>query len=405
MSQLFNKNILLGVSGSIAAYKSAELLRLFQEAGAEVRVIMTESAMEFVGALTFQALSGFPVHRQLVDEEAEAGMGHIELARWADALVIAPASANCIATLAQGRADDLLSAISLATPAPIAIAPAMNQNMWINSATQANISTIIKREITVLGPETGEQACGDVGPGRMLQPQQICQQVAQLFQTGSLSGLKVLVSAGPTREAIDPVRYISNRSSGKMGFALANAVIEAGAKCSLIAGPVHLDTPDKVQRINVVSTAQMHQAIMDQAGEHDIFISTAAVSDYRPATAAEQKLKKTADALSLELIKNPDILSDVTQQFPKLFTVGFAAETHELEKYAQGKLEKKSLDMVAANLVSDQSGQQGFDADNNELTVYWKNAHTVESRQLPLTGKHRLARQLVQLISECYKIA
>lgn len=397
MNSLFNKNILLGVTGSIAAYKAAELLRLLQEAGATVQVVMTDSAMEFVGPLTFQALSGFPVHHRLVDVEAEAGMGHIELARWADALVIAPASANCIAKLAQGKADDLLSAISLATPAPIAAAPAMNQNMWTNSVTQENIITLKKREITILGPDVGQQACGDLGPGRLLEPAKLAEQISRLFQSGCLSGVNVLISAGPTREAIDPVRFISNRSSGKMGFALAQAVVEAGGRCTLVSGPVQLQTPPRVQRQDVVSAQQMHRAVLDLVPDHQLFISTAAVSDYRPATVQSQKIKKHKDSLSIELVKNPDILADVSAKFPQLFTVGFAAETEDLEKYALEKLGNKALNMVAANQVGE---NQGFDSDMNALSVFWNSPQGLQSVHLPQSSKSQIARRLLALIAE-----
>ncbi|MDH5325399.1 MAG: bifunctional phosphopantothenoylcysteine decarboxylase/phosphopantothenate--cysteine ligase CoaBC [Gammaproteobacteria bacterium] len=402
MSTLSNKNIILGVTGSIAAYKAAELLRLLQAAGATVRVVMTPAATEFVAPLTFQALSGFPVHQHLLDEEAEAGMGHIELARWGDALVIAPASANSIAGLAQGSADTLLSALSLATTAPVAVAPAMNQHMWINSVTQDNIATLKKRQITILGPDEGEQACGDIGPGRMLQPQAICQAIEQLFRPGSLNGVRVLVSAGPTREALDPVRYLSNRSSGKMGFALARAAVEAGAHCTLVSGPVFLQTPEpnKVKRIDVVSAAQMHEAVLQQAPQHHIFISAAAVADYRPVSTQTQKMKKSSETLTLELQRNPDILSDVAQQFPQVFTVGFAAETQDLEQYAQDKLHRKNLNMIAANLVGE---KQGFDAEDNALNVYWIQGEEKRYEAIAPANKSLVARQLIALIAAIYK--
>ncbi|MGD8591769.1 MAG: bifunctional phosphopantothenoylcysteine decarboxylase/phosphopantothenate--cysteine ligase CoaBC [Gammaproteobacteria bacterium] len=394
MKSLSNKHILLGITGSIAAYKAAELVRELKKAGAQVRVAMTESACEFVTPLTFQALSGNPVHTQLLDEQAEAGMGHIELARWTDALLIAPASADFIARLAQGRADDLLSAVCLACEAPIAVAPAMNKHMWSNPATQANVVTLKSRNIAIYGPAQGEQACGDVGEGRMLEAPELAELVSQRFQTGALSGKTVLVTAGPTWEAIDPVRFIANRSSGKMGFAIAQAAIEAGARAVLIAGPVQLPTPPDAQRINVRSAQQMYDAVMQHIDNCDIFISTAAVADYRPEKPASQKMKKDAVTLNIQLVKNPDILAEVARQYPQVFTVGFAAETHDVEHYAQGKLQAKSLNMIAANQVG--NGELGFESEQNALSVYWHGG----KQELPRTSKSHLARQLISLIAE-----
>jgi phosphopantothenoylcysteine decarboxylase/phosphopantothenate--cysteine ligase len=398
MNSLSNKHILVGVTGSIAAYKAAELVRELKRAGAQVRVAMTEGARGFITPLTFQALSGNPVHTQLLDEQAEAGMGHIELARWTDAILIAPASADFIARLAQGRADDLLSAVCLACESPIAVAPAMNKHMWSNAATQANVVTLKSRNIAILGPAEGEQACGDVGEGRMLEVPQLVELLSRRFQTGTLSGKTVLVTAGPTWEAIDPVRFIANRSSGKMGFAIAQAAAEAGARTRLIAGPVHLPTPENVQRTDVRSAQQMYDAVMQQINDCDIFISTAAVADYRPKHPASQKRKKDADSISIELVKNPDILAEVSRQYPKIFTVGFAAETHNLEHYAQSKLETKRLNMIAANRVGE--GEVGFESDNNALYVYWSD----DAKEFPQASKNQLARQLISLIAERFSV-
>jgi phosphopantothenoylcysteine decarboxylase/phosphopantothenate--cysteine ligase len=397
MNSLFNKHILIGVTGSIAAYKAAELVRQLKKAGAQVRVAMTDSACQFITPLTFQALCGNPVHTQLLDTQAEAGMGHIELARWTDALLIAPATADFIARLAQGRADDLLSAVCLACEAPIAVAPAMNKHMWTKPATQANVVTLQSRNIAIFGPAEGEQACGDVGDGRLLEPLELVDQLSRSLQTNKLSGKTVMVTAGPTWEAIDPVRFIANRSSGKMGFAIAQAAQEAGARTLLISGPVHLPTPAGVERHDVRSAQQMYEAVMKNVSGCDIFIATAAVADYRPKNAAEQKIKKDADNLSLELVKNPDILAEVSRQFPGIFTVGFAAETENIEQYARTKLENKSLRMIAANRVGD---NQGFESDSNTLSVFWKQG----GKELHQARKTVLARQLIELIADHYRI-
>ncbi|HHI93012.1 MAG TPA: bifunctional phosphopantothenoylcysteine decarboxylase/phosphopantothenate--cysteine ligase CoaBC [Gammaproteobacteria bacterium] len=393
MISLNNKRILLGVSGSIAAYKSAELVRRLKEANAEVRVVLTKGGAEFVTPLTFQALSGNPAHTNLLDTETEAAMGHIELARWADAILIAPASANFIARLAQGRADDLLSAICLATSSTVAIAPAMNQQMWANAATQENLQQLKQRDILQFGPGDGNQACGETGPGRMLEASQLAAHVAEIFETGLLSEDTVLLIAGPTQEAIDPVRYLSNRSSGKMGYAIAQAAAEAGAKVILISGPTSLATPPRVERINVRSAQQMFDAVMQHVAHSDIFISAAAVADYRPVRIAGQKIKKTEDTLTLELQRNPDILAEVAALKNAPFTVGFAAETENLEQYAREKLARKGIDMIAANLVGEDIA---FEADENTLLVL-----TAENKQpLARASKFILGRQLIDIIAK-----
>lgn len=392
MQRLLNKRVLLGVSGGIAAYKSAELIRRLRDAGAEVRVVMTQAAREFITPLTLQALSGHPVHGDLLDPAAEAAMGHIELARWADIVLIAPATADLMARLAQGRGDDLLTTLVLASDAPLAIAPAMNQAMWRDPATQANLDTLLQRGVKVFGPAAGEQACGDIGPGRMLEPTDIAMQVADCFERGALAGLHVLINAGPTREAIDPVRYISNHSSGKMGFALAEAAAEAGARVTLVAGPVHLPTPNRVQRVDVVSAQDMLEACL-AALPADIFIASAAVADYRPAQVANAKMKKdpqSNDGMQLLLERNPDILATLAQHEQRPWCVGFAAETHDLLAYARDKLERKNLDLIVANDVS-QAGI-GFNGDNNAVTLIDRTLHELN---LPSTSKTKLARQIV----------
>jgi phosphopantothenoylcysteine decarboxylase/phosphopantothenate--cysteine ligase len=397
MLQLNNKQILLGVTGGIAAYKAAELIRRLKDAGADVRVVMTRGAQQFITPLTLQALSGNPVHTDLLDPAAEAGMGHIELARWADLVLVAPATADFMARLAQGRADDLLTTLCLASDASVAIAPAMNQGMWRDAATQANLATLQDKGVRAWGPGDGSQACGDVGPGRMLEPEELAELAASQFQSRALDGIRLVITAGPTREAIDPVRYISNHSSGKMGFALAEAAVEAGATVTLIAGPVSLATPDHVQRIDVESAQQMHKAAMD-AGRHcDIFIASAAVADYRVATIAEQKIKKHGDTMQLELVKNPDIVASVAAGSVKPFVVGFAAETEKLVEHARAKLNNKQLDLVIANDVANQ--QIGFNSDDNAVTLVWPDGEQV----LPQASKRQLARQLVAAIAQRYQ--
>jgi len=401
MERLQNKRILLGVTGSIAAYKAGEVVRRLRDAGAEVRVVMTEGARAFVTPLTFQALSGNPVYQDLLDAEAEAGMGHIELSRWADAILIAPASADFMARLRQGRAADLLTAICLASNVPLALAPAMNVNMWEDAATQDNVKILQQRGMVMLGPDQGEQACGDVGSGRMLEPLTMVQQFAELFSSGSLTGKTVMITAGPTQEAIDPVRYLSNHSSGKMGFALAQAAAEAGARVILVAGPVQQNTPPHVERLDVVSAQDMYDAVMKDIDEVDIFIASAAVADYRPLQVANDKVKKQAKTLTLELERTPDILALVKQQNPSIFCVGFAAETNDLEHYAKGKLLNKGIEMVAANWVgaAAEETQGTFDSDTNALKVFWQGGEV----ELAVTTKSRIARELINLIVPQYE--
>lgn len=395
MTSLANKQILLGVTGGIAAYKSADLVRRLQDAGASVQVVMTPAAQEFITPLTLQALSGNPVHTQLLDPEAEAGMGHIQLARWADLVLIAPATADFMARLTQGMGNDLLTSICLATAAPIAIAPAMNQGMWRNEATQSNLDALIKRKVHIFGPADGGQACGDIGPGRMLEPLQLVDAAASLFSCGSLAGKKVVITAGPTREAIDPVRYLSNHSSGKMGYALAQAAAEAGAHTVLISGPTQLAAPAQVKRIDVVTAQEMHLASLQEAQGCDLFIAAAAVADYRPAQIATQKMKKDAnDTLSLILVKNPDIVATIAALEPKPFTVGFAAESENLLEYARAKLVRKNLDLVIANNISDRN--IGFNSDDNAVTL------VEETRAIEISqrSKHQLARELIALLAK-----
>jgi phosphopantothenoylcysteine decarboxylase/phosphopantothenate--cysteine ligase len=393
MAHLFNRNVLVGISGGIAAYKSAELVRLLIQQGAAVRVIMTRGAMEFITPLTLQALSGNPVHTELLDAEAEQGMSHIELARWADLLLIAPATADLIARLAAGRADDLLTTVALATAAPLLLAPAMNQQMWRDKATSANVATLSARGVAVVGPDAGEQACGDVGPGRMEQPPAIAAAVAKLFDSGLLAGRRVVITAGPTREALDPVRYISNHSSGKMGYALARAAMEAGARTTLVSGPVNLEAPEHAQLIQVGSATQMLEQCLKLLPECDIFIACAAVADYRPASTEQQKIKKGPEFIDLPLVRNPDIVATIAGSKNRPFTVGFAAETTDLLTYARDKMQRKGLDMIVANDVSDQS--IGFNSDNNAATVLW----TDGEQPLGHMGKATMARRIIQLIA------
>ena len=393
MCSLLNKRIILGVTGGIAAYKSAEVVRRLQDRGAEVRVVMTPGAEEFLRPLTMQALSGHPVHTGLLDEKAEAGMGHIELARWADLLLIAPASADFIANMVHGRADSLLAAIYLATPAKVAIAPAMNQAMWSHSASVENINNLTRRGVTIIGPESGSQACGDIGPGRMEQPDSIIEQASSLFNSGVLQGKKVVITAGPTREALDPVRYISNHSSGKMGYALAAAAIEAGADVTLISGPVALSIPEKCQGILVMSADEMQQAALEFAEGADIFIATAAVADYKAASIASEKIKSGDDKMTISLEKNPDIVSSVASTFEDLFVIGFAAESNDVETYAKGKLEQKHLDAIVANDIS--RTDIGFNSDDNEVSWIDTDSTIVFSKR----SKAQLARDLVAQIA------
>ena len=394
MDRLANKRILLGITGGIAAYKSAELTRRLKDAGADVRVVMTASACEFITPLTLQALSGNPVHTTLLDPEAEAGMGHIELARWADLILIAPASANVMARLAHGMANDLLTTLCLASPSPVALAPAMNQQMWADAGTQRNLLMLQEKGYRIIGPASGMQACGDVGPGRMMEPAEIAQGAAEIFDFQLLTGRHLVITAGPTREAIDPVRYITNKSSGKMGFALAEAAAEAGARVTLIAGPVALPTPARVSRIDVVRAEEMYDATLTVIEQGcDIFVATAAVADYRPMVTADHKIKKSTEEVHLTLVKNPDIVAAVAAHTKRPFTIGFAAETRDVVHYAQGKLTNKKLDMIATNDVS--GANVGFNSENNALTVIWPGGHKV----LPLASKRQIAKQLIELIA------
>lgn len=397
LNSLTNKRILLGLTGGIAAYKSAELTRQLKTAGAEVRIVLTPAAAEFITPLTLQALSGNPVHQHLLDPEAEAGMGHIELAKWADLVLIAPASADFIARLAAGMGNDLLTTLCLATDAQIAIAPAMNQAMWRDQRTTDNVAALEQLGMEIWGPGVGDQACGDSGPGRILEPQQLAELCAAEFEQGTLSGMQVCITAGPTREAIDPVRYISNHSSGKMGYALAEAAAEAGAKVTLISGPVSLAPPARVELVRVDSAQEMLDAAEKQLGNCDLFIAAAAVADYRPASVAEQKIKKSNDQMTIELVKNPDIVATVASHPQRPFTVGFAAETEKVIEHARGKLERKKLDLVIANDVA-QPGI-GFNSDDNAVTV----VSADDQQRIDQTSKHKLARTLIGLIAQRLK--
>ncbi|WP_031756746.1 bifunctional phosphopantothenoylcysteine decarboxylase/phosphopantothenate--cysteine ligase CoaBC, partial [Pseudomonas aeruginosa] len=375
MQRLYRKRIVLGVGGGIAAYKSAELVRRLRDQGAEVRVVMTQGGREFITPLTLQALSGHPVHTDLLDPAAEAAMGHIELARWADLVLIAPATADLMARLVQGVANDLLTTLVLATDAQIALAPAMNQAMWRDTATQANAELLRQRGFHLFGPAAGSQACGDVGLGRMLEAEELAQRAADCFQRQALTGVHVLITAGPTQENIDPVRYITNHSSGKMGFALAEAAVEAGARVTLVTGPVHLPTPDRVQRVDVVSARDM-LAACEAAMPCDLLIASAAVADYRPEVVAAHKLKKdptSGEGLLLQLVRNPDILATLAQREDRPFSVGFAAETENLLDYAARKLKDKNLDLIVANDVANPS--IGFNSDENAITVIDRDLH------------------------------
>ncbi len=402
------KNILLGVTGGIAAYKSAVLVRRLKDAGYAVRVIMTAGAQAFVTPLTFQALSGESVHTSLLDPDAEAGMGHIELARWADLLLVAPASANALARIAAGSADDLLTTVILATPAPVMVAPAMNQQMWQNAITQRNLQILRDYKINVIEPDSGSQACGDVGAGRLPEPEELVQIVQRHFDAGAavpspltipavLAGKHVVITAGPTREALDPVRYVSNHSSGKMGFALAEACLAAGARVTLLAGPVSLATPAGVERINVISARDLLAASerVVEAG-CDVFIATAAVADYRAENIAPQKIKKQGDSLTLTMVKNPDVVATIAKHAKRPFMVGFAAETEQMESYARGKLQNKLLDMIACNDVS--RGDIGFASDDNAMTVFFADRFGLEKVVLAKANKHVIADQLVHCL-------
>lgn len=397
MQRLYRKRIVLGVGGGIAAYKSAELIRRLRDQGAEVRVVMTQGGREFITPLTLQALSGHPVHLDLLDPAAEAAMGHIELARWADLVLIAPATADLMARLAQGLANDLLTTLVLATDAKVALAPAMNQAMWRDPATQANAQCLAQRGLHLFGPAAGSQACGDVGPGRMLEADELAQQAANLFEHQALTGRHVLITAGPTQENIDPVRYITNHSSGKMGFALAEAAVEAGAKVTLITGPVHLPTPDRINRVDVVSARDM-LAACEAAMPCDLLIAAAAVADYRPEVVAPHKMKKdptSGEGLLLQLVRNPDILATLAGRPDRPFSVGFAAETENLLEYASRKLRDKNLDLIVANDVANPS--IGFNSEENAITIIDRGLHQTSFSQ---TSKGKIARQLVAFIAD-----
>ena len=392
------QNIILGITGGIAAYKAPELVRRLRETGASVQVVMSESAGQIVTETTLQAVSGQPVRQSLWDEEAEAAMGHIELARWADLVLVAPATAEFMARLAAGAAPDLLTTLCLASRAPIVIAPAMNHVMWANPAVQANRELLEERGVHLLGPEDGDQACGETGVGRMMQPDDIVAAILSLAAVSTtasapLQGKTVMVTAGPTREAIDPVRYLTNRSSGKMGYAIARAAKDAGARVILISGPVGLDEPAGVERVCVESAEQMFAATHEHVQGVDIFIAAAAVSDYRPESQQQRKIKKTNPTMQLDLVKSPDTLASVAKLAGGPFTVGFAAETEQVREYALGKLENKKLDMIVANKVGSDCG---FDREDNAVEVFWSGGE----QTFPMTAKSELAGQLIQLIAD-----
>lgn len=393
MQPLRERRVLLGITAGIAAYKAAELARLLVREGAEVQVVMTPAAAQFIGPMTLQAITGRAVREALFDAQHEAAMGHIELARWAEAILVAPATADFLARIAAGMADDLLSTLCLAAAAPLLVAPAMNQAMWRHPATRANSERLRARGVVFLGPDEGEQACGDTGPGRMLEPAAIAAALRGQLSGGRLAGRRVVLTAGPTREALDPVRFLGNRSSGKMGFALAAALRTQGAEVVLVAGPVALPTPAGVQRVDVETALQMRDAVFASLPGADVFVACAAVADYRPAAAAAQKIKKSSETLTLELVRNPDILGEVSALPDRPFCVGFAAETQDVAVHAEAKRRAKGLDMIAANQVG---GSQGFEADDNELLVIWGGGSETLGRQ----SKARLADRLVNLIAD-----
>ena len=400
MQRLCNKRIVLGVTGGIAAYKSAELIRSLCKLGADVRVVMTKAACEFITPLTLQALSHNPVHLDLLDTRAEAGMGHIELAKWADIVLVAPATADFIARIAGGQADDLLTTLCLATGAPICLAPAMNQGMWRDATTQENVAKLLEKGLKIFGPADGSQACGDVGPGRMLDPDLITLHTAEMFKHDIFTGRNVLITAGPTREDIDPVRFISNHSSGKMAYALAEAAVEAGARVTLVSGPVSIDKPGRVKTIDVISAQQMHDAVQENIEGVDIFIGCAAVSDYRPVEILKDKIKKdpdnTEEILELKLVRNPDIVASVAALDKAPFVIGFAAETSNVIEYATRKMQKKGLNMIVANDVSDEN--IGFSSDINEVTIMAEGLQ----KTLPRASKKVLARKILNVASRGY---
>jgi len=395
LKSLANKNILLGVSGGIAAYKSAEIVRHLRKAGALVRVVMTKSAEEFITPLTLQALSGNRVSTELLDVEAEAAMGHIELAKWADGLLIAPATANTLARISSGRGDDLLSTITLAFEGPVSLAPAMNQAMWRNERTQENLKKLIDQDFVICGPGSGEQACGDVGLGRMLEPLDILDIFSLSFNEGTLSGKKILITAGPTQEPIDPVRFITNRSSGKMGYSLVEAALESGANVTLISGPVNIDPPSNCNFVSIKTAKEMYDAVMHHISGMDVYIGTAAVSDYSPAKASDSKIKKdgSSSPMFLELKENQDILKSVSELEQRPYVVGFAAETNDLIKNAEKKLSNKNLDLIIANDVSNK--EIGFDSDDNEVTLITEKEKYLIERQ----NKRKVSKKIIDFIS------
>ena len=395
MNSLANKNVLLGVTGGIAAYKSAEIVRYLKKSGSSVRVVMTESAKEFITPLTLQALSGNRVSSELLDAEAEAAMGHIELAKWADGILIAPTTANSLARLASGRADDLLSSITLAFDGPISLAPAMNQAMWSDKRTQENLDSLISKGFKVCGPGSGEQACGDIGLGRMLEPIEILELFSSSFTQGAMSGKNVLITAGPTQEPIDPVRFITNKSSGKMGYSLAEAAIESGARVTLISGPVNLENPPNCHKVSVETAKEMHEAVMHHIKGKDVYIGTAAVSDYSPAEVKNSKIKKDGNRspLNLKLKENTDILKSVSGLEERPYVVGFAAETDGLIENAENKLKNKGLNLIVANDVSNE--EIGFDSDENEVTLITK----TDQQLIPRQSKKKISKKIVEFIS------
>ena len=395
MKSLANKNILLGVTGGIAAYKSAEIVRHLKKSGASVRVVMTRSAEEFITPLTLQALSGNRVSTELLDAEAEAAMGHIELAKWADGILIAPATANTIARLSSGRGDDLLSTVTLAFDGPISVAPAMNQAMWRDERTQENLKKLIDQDFGICGPGSGEQACGDVGLGRMLEPIDILDMFSLSFNEGTLSGKKILITAGPTQEPIDPVRFITNRSSGKMGYSLVEAALESGANVTLISGPVNIEPPSNCNFVSIKTAEEMYEAVMHHISGMDVYIGTAAVSDYSPAKASDSKIKKdgSSSPMVLELKENQDILKSDSELEQRPYVVGFAAETNDLIKNAEKKLSNKNLDLIIANDVSNKD--IGFDSDDNEVTLITeKEKHLIERQ-----NKRKVSKKIIDFIS------
>jgi phosphopantothenoylcysteine decarboxylase/phosphopantothenate--cysteine ligase len=395
MTNLTNKKIVLGITGGIAAYKCAELVRRLKDSGCEVKVVMTESAKHFITPLTMQAVSGETVSDSLLDPSAEASMGHIEFAKWADLILVAPATCNIIAKMAAGIADDLLTTLLLATPAKVAVAPAMNQQMYAHAATQANLATLKARNVLIWGPGKGEQACGDIGAGRMLEPHELVALCIAEEQPQLLAGKTITITAGPTREPLDPVRFISNHSSGKMGYALAEAALQLGAKVNLISGPVTIKAPTGVNLINIESAEELLTESLTYAPQSDAFIGCAAVADYRAANIATQKMKKQGDELTLTLTKNPDVIAAIANlKQNRPYTVGFAAETQNVESYAKSKLKNKNLDMICANDVS-KSGL-GFNSDHNALTLYWHN----EQLELPTTSKIEIARKVIEQLAK-----